>query len=595
MTSRIDTTSINVNFPRPRVTNDTQGFRDNFAAIRKNLDLASLELSRIQAKYLDVSGDVVGFSSDITNSDKTAVSLRLTLADTGVNPGIYRNPVVTVDAKGRVMAISDGAVQFLPLTGGTVFGDLVVEGNLAFGTGGRVQGRRVDLDGVLLDRVAGGDGIVVAGSGGVSHRSLTGGDGLSVRDTGTSLRIGVDGFSVTFEGDVTGKLDLRDLKDAAVRLDLSAEALSRNRSPRLGGPLDMQGFAIANVGVPKHGYQVGDRNYNDTRYLRGLATEAQGLVVGRGRGIDSLPREIVGTNGLVVRNGDGVNGDPTITARDFTLQLVGDVSGSAIVEGLKDTQIRVRLLNTWTKAEIRSNFLSQQGGTLAGDLAISGGLTVSGTVQGRDLAQDGALIDALRGGPGLMVQKDASQFGRCILIGEDNQIQVFNGDGRMGHPVIGLAANPRLPGTGAVTLPSGSTRQRPAGGPVGGLRYNETVGRIEAYQEDRWSVLARLGELPAPSYRHAAETDILWDVGADATLDVRMTGDTLVRGANHLPGGVYRMLVRQGGTEAHRLSFGPEFRFSGGREFRPQPGTTDIIEFVSDGEALYGHVRPGYL
>ena len=75
MTSRIDTTSINVNFPRPRVANDTQGFRDNFAAIRKNLDLAGMELSRIQAKYLDVSGDLSGFSSDFTNSDKPAVPL----------------------------------------------------------------------------------------------------------------------------------------------------------------------------------------------------------------------------------------------------------------------------------------------------------------------------------------------------------------------------------------------------------------------------------------------------------------------------------------------------------------------------------------
>ena len=47
------------------------------------------------------------------------------------------------------------------------------------------------------------------------------------------------------------------------------------------------------------------------------------------------------------------------------LQLVGDVSGSAIVQGLGDTQIRVRLLNTWTKAEIQNNFLGRTGVRIA--------------------------------------------------------------------------------------------------------------------------------------------------------------------------------------------------------------------------------------
>lgn len=50
--SSINTGSINVNFPIPGENNSSQGFRDNFAAIKNNLDTASTEITDLQSKVI---------------------------------------------------------------------------------------------------------------------------------------------------------------------------------------------------------------------------------------------------------------------------------------------------------------------------------------------------------------------------------------------------------------------------------------------------------------------------------------------------------------------------------------------------------------
>ena len=50
--STINTNGINVNYPVPGVNNNSQGFRDNFAAIRTNLNTASTEITDLQNKVV---------------------------------------------------------------------------------------------------------------------------------------------------------------------------------------------------------------------------------------------------------------------------------------------------------------------------------------------------------------------------------------------------------------------------------------------------------------------------------------------------------------------------------------------------------------
>jgi len=50
--STINTNSINVNYPVPGVNNNSQGFRDNFAAIKTNLNTAGTEITDLQNKVV---------------------------------------------------------------------------------------------------------------------------------------------------------------------------------------------------------------------------------------------------------------------------------------------------------------------------------------------------------------------------------------------------------------------------------------------------------------------------------------------------------------------------------------------------------------
>lgn len=50
--STINTNGINVNYPTPGVNNNSQGFRDNFASIKNNLNVAATEISDLQNKVI---------------------------------------------------------------------------------------------------------------------------------------------------------------------------------------------------------------------------------------------------------------------------------------------------------------------------------------------------------------------------------------------------------------------------------------------------------------------------------------------------------------------------------------------------------------
>ena len=48
--STINTNGINVNYPIPGQNNSTQGFRDNFSAIKTNINTAGQEITELQQK-----------------------------------------------------------------------------------------------------------------------------------------------------------------------------------------------------------------------------------------------------------------------------------------------------------------------------------------------------------------------------------------------------------------------------------------------------------------------------------------------------------------------------------------------------------------
>lgn len=67
--SNIDSSAININYPEAKVNNNSQGFRDNFAAIKNGLNTASNELTQIQTKGL-LKAPLDGFlvANDMANT-----------------------------------------------------------------------------------------------------------------------------------------------------------------------------------------------------------------------------------------------------------------------------------------------------------------------------------------------------------------------------------------------------------------------------------------------------------------------------------------------------------------------------------------------
>lgn len=96
-------------------------------------------------------------------------------------------------------------------------------------------------------------------------------------------------------------------------------------------------------------------------------------------------------------------------------------------------------------------------------------------------------------GSGILTYSGSTLNPRTIT-GTANQITVVNGSGVSGDPTIAIATDPILPGTGAVTIPSGTIGQKPVGSD-GQIRYNTQTSVYEGYASGGWSPFALTGAL----------------------------------------------------------------------------------------------------
>jgi len=72
------------------------------------------------------------------------------------------------------------------------------------------------------------------------------------------------------------------------------------------------------------------------------------------------------------------------------------------------------------------------------------------------------------------------------MTGTANTITITNGDGVSGNPTITIADNPSLPGNEKVTLPTGTTGERPSSPTQGEMRFNSTTSLVEWYDGSDW-------------------------------------------------------------------------------------------------------------
>ena len=132
---------------------------------------------------------------------------------------------------------------------------------------------------------------------------------------------------------------------------------------------------------------------------------------------------------------------------------------------------------------------------IARSVAVSGsGLAVTdadGVSGNPTLALSGlAASVANLGGTGILaLNSTGTSIAGRIIVGTAGQITIADGNGATGNPTAAIATDPVLPGTGAVTVPVGSSAQRPTGA-NGQLRYNTSSLNFEGYTNGVWATFS---------------------------------------------------------------------------------------------------------
>lgn len=103
-------------------------------------------------------------------------------------------------------------------------------------------------------------------------------------------------------------------------------------------------------------------------------------------------------------------------------------------------------------------------------------------------------LENLSGG-GIVAGTATNSFALRAITGTTKQITLVNGDGIAGNPVISISDNPVINGTESITIPRGSSVQRPVSATAGMIRYSSTFAAPEWYNGSSWE---QVGSSTAP-------------------------------------------------------------------------------------------------
>jgi hypothetical protein len=181
-------------------------------------------------------------------------------------------------------------------------------------------------------------------------------------------------------------------------------------------------------------------------------------------------RYIGATNGLTVTDG-GSQSVLNITTSGALLSLVNAGTG-----------FQVKTSSTTLTG--RSVVVSSTGLSITDGDGIAGNPTIALTGQVLNLAN--ASIN------GFVVLTSAGAITSTTLTGTANQISIANPTG-VGNPVFSIADNPVMPGTGAMTIPKGTSGQQPVASVDGMIRYDTSYGAFYGYSGGSWNQFSLSG------------------------------------------------------------------------------------------------------
>lgn len=210
-------------------------------------------------------------------------------------------------------------------------------------------------------------------------------------------------------------------------------------------------------------------------------------------------------NGQTVRTTTGaIAASPSQTQTFLTLNQEPSLPNSRFLQGgtgigLTDngaqSYLQIVLNGASGSLEAASNGVIVKTGSASvinRSIAVSGdGLSITngnGIAGNPTIALTGiALAMAQVSGTGFLAVVGGTTIAGRELFGTAQQINVTDGNGT-NSPVFSLAPNTVIPGTGAITIPVGTTAQRPVG-QDGMIRYNTDSNSYEVYDSGSWTSL----------------------------------------------------------------------------------------------------------
>ena len=186
-----------------------------------------------------------------------------------------------------------------------------------------------------------------------------------------------------------------------------------------------------------------------------------------------------------------VNQEPTLA----NSRALSSSNGVGLVDGGAQAALTVTLNGVSGSLESSSNgIIAKTGGSVTGrTLSTSGvgiGITNGDGVSGNPtfaLTGIAASVANLSGTGMLALTGGGTSVSGRTMLGTTNQIDLANGDGASGSPTFSLADNAVLPGVEGVTIPAGTTAERPSPANEGEIRYNTDTLKVEAYLNGTWT------------------------------------------------------------------------------------------------------------
>ena len=494
--------------------NSNIGTFNNVTVNAKGLVTAASNVS-----YLTTNQSIT-LSGDITGSGTTAITG--TLATVNGNVGTFGSttvvPVVTVNAKGLVTAVSSATLNSSSVGLGNVSNSLQVinaGGAVSYGLGTNASKPAAGTAG--RQYYSTDLGITYYDNGSVWTAKLPAYTGdVTSSVGGTALTLATVNSNIGTFNNVT--VNAKGLVTAASNISY----LTANQSITLSGDFTGSGTTAITGTLATVNSNIG--SFGNTNTVPVITVNGKGLItavstatitptsIGLGNVTNSL--QVINAGGLV-SIGAGSNASKPLfgtVGRQYYSTDQGityyDTGASWVAElpAYAGDATSSQGGTTLTLATVNSNI-----GTFNNVTVNAKGLVTA--------ASNANYLDDPANN-GILVRTSLNTTGWRAIDVVANQISITNPDGVSGNPTIGIANNPIIPGTASMTIPSGTTAQRDT--PTNGqMRYNTTLGIAEMSNAGVYRPFGKVAQFITGNIAQTTGTTIL---PYDATLPTSTEG-----------------------------------------------------------------------